>query len=378
MCQLLTRIDEIALQRLVTSELGETEFFEDVFDSICEREAKIHPTIFKESLKNILLELATLARTKANNLGPISPIEISATFEKVTGVAPIDESAIVLQRLPYLGRTGSDSADRLFIDDYAVDGLRALALVHYYFDKNDKIRHQPWKHPLGIFGCKLAGSKIKLNDESIKYFKNIAARGNSIACSDFVACTLLEGQNLNFGMISISGGMFTIMDFSGKSLSNLSISESTIGELILDNYQVNNVDIDTCLIDKVIGISSNDGFPDFVTNCVVDEFEDVLTTARISELDIDDKHKTLLSIIKKLFFQPGKGRKEEALLRGTERYWDEKAATRALHFMMSEGLVDRFKGDDGWVYRPTRSKTIRVKRIMNKLANCNDELWNQI
>jgi hypothetical protein len=117
-CQLLTRIEADALRTLITSELGEADFFEQVLEEICYREAKIHPTIFKDALKQILLELATLSRTKASNLGPIGTAEISAIFEKITGSAPIDESAIVLQRLPYLGRMGSGSADRVFIDEY--------------------------------------------------------------------------------------------------------------------------------------------------------------------------------------------------------------------------------------------------------------------
>ena len=84
-CQLLTRIEPDALGSLITSKLGEVDFFENVLDAICDREAKIHPTIFKDSLKQILLDLATLSRTKQSNLGPIGTAEISATFEKVTG-----------------------------------------------------------------------------------------------------------------------------------------------------------------------------------------------------------------------------------------------------------------------------------------------------
>ncbi len=378
LCQLLTRIEHEALEELVTSELGETEFFEHVLDAICAREANIHPTIFKDSLKKILLELATLARTKDSSLGPVSTAEISTVFERVTGAAPIDESAIVLQRLPYLGRTGSGSADRLFIDEYAVDGLRALALAGYFFAKDTGIQYQSWKHPLGLFGCKLLGSKIKLNEESIKYFKSIESHGNAVACSDFVSGAIMEGENLDFRGISISGGAFSSIDLSGKTIRNISVSYTEIGEIILDNYTAVKVHFDNCIFGKVVGITSEDGFPGYFTNCEAGEYEDVLTVARISELAISDGHKTLLSILKKLFFQPGKGRKEEALLRGTEKYWDEAVADRLLKLMISEGMVGRFKGKDGWVYVPTRSKTARVKNILNKLGNCHDLLWGQV
>lgn len=378
LCQLLTRIEEDALRALVTSEIGEIEFFESVFDAICVREAKIHPTIYKDALRDIMLSLATLSRAKKSQLGPVTPAEISATFEQITGAAPIDESAVVLQRLPYLGRTGSESGDRVFIDEYAVDGLRALAMVKLYFAKDDSIKHQRWKHPLGPFGYKILASKIKLDDESVKYFRNIEARGNAVACSDFVGAIVLDLEISDFQGIRINDGKFSLLDFSGRIVRNIAFIESEIEELTVDNYTVERVVFDSCLINKVIGITSAEGFPDFMTNCVSAEYEDVLTVARISELELDDRHKTLLSIIKKLFFQPGRGRKEEALLRGTERYWDQEAAESVLKIMLRQGILDRFKGKDGWVYYPNRSKTIRVKRIMNKLGNCGDELWAQV
>lgn len=378
LCQLLTRIDEDALKSLVTSEIGEIEFFDNVLDEICAREARIHPTIYRDALRNIMLNIATLSRTKEDRLGPVTPAEISATFEKVTGAAPIDESAVVLQRLPYLGRTGSESGDRVFIDEYAVDGLRALALVKLYFEKDDSIKHHRWKHSLGPFGYKTLASKIKLDNESIKYFRSIEVRGNSVACSDFVGSMILDLESVDFQGLKVSDGKFSALDFSGRVVRNVSFVECEVEELTLDNYLAEGVIFDTCLFDRVIGISSADGYPPFMTNCTAGGYEDVLTVARISELDIDDRHKTLLSIIKKLFFQPGKGRKEEALLRGAERYWDQSAAENVLKIMLRQGMVDRFKGSDGWVYSPNRSKTVRVKKIMSQLGNCGDELWANV
>ncbi len=375
LCQLLTRIDKDALEALVASEIGEIKFFEKVLDAICAREAKIHPTIYIDALKNIMLDIATLSRTKEGKLGPITPAEIGTIFEQVTGAAPIDESAVVLQRLPYLGRTGSESGDRVFIDEYAVDGLRALALVKRYFSKDDSIKHQKWKHPLGPFGYKLLASKIKLDNESLKYFRNIEARGNSVACSDFVGSMVLGLESTDFQKININDGKFSTLDFSGRTIRNVSFIECEIEELTLDSYATTEVVFNTCLFDRIIGISSADGYPSFMTDCTAGGYENVLTVARISELAIADRHKTLLSILKKLFFQPGKGRKEEALLRGTEKYWDQTTAENVLRIMLRQGMVDRFKGDDGWVYSPNRAKTVRVKKIMSKLGNCGDELW---
>lgn len=168
------------------------------------------------------------------------------------------------------------------------------------------------------------------------------------------------------------------MDFSGRTIKNVSFLECEIEELTLDNYSTTGVVFDICLFDSMIGLSSADGYPSFMTGCISSGYEDVLSVARISELAIDDRHKTLLSIIKKLFFHPARGRKEEAVLRGTEKYWNQTTAESILKVMLRQGMVDRFKGNDGWVYSPNRSKTVRVKMIMSKLGNCGDELWAQV
>ena len=378
LCQLLTRIEDKELEELLSDDQGEVEFFEKMLDAICKREAKIHATIFKDALKDILLELSTLSRTKSNNVGPIKTSEISEVFEKVTGAAPIDESAIVLQRLPYLGRSGSESGDRMFIDNYAVDGLRAMALINYYYTKNEEIQKQLWRHPLHGFGYKILGSKIRVDDESIKYFKHLSIRGNPVATCDFIGAMIQEGDCYNFCSISVSDGCFSGLDLSEKIISNLHIKSCEIGDLVIEDTKAINFNISDCIIDKVVGITEKNGFPSFVINTESSSYENVLTASRISELSVDDKHKTLLSILKKLFFQPGKGRKEEALLRGTEKYWDDKAASRSLAYMIKEKMVDKFKGEDGWVYFPTRSKTHRARVIMSKLANSKDPLWEHI
>ena len=43
-------------------------------------------------------------RSKTNNVGPISQREISKTYEDISGRRPGDATAIMIQRLPVLGR----------------------------------------------------------------------------------------------------------------------------------------------------------------------------------------------------------------------------------------------------------------------------------
>lgn len=89
-------------------------FWHTLLSKICEREARIYPTLNPEIIKNVLLYLADRTRSNSGNTGPISQSDLSDAFESAAGFRPNDESSIMLQRLPSLGRISADSPDRQF------------------------------------------------------------------------------------------------------------------------------------------------------------------------------------------------------------------------------------------------------------------------
>jgi hypothetical protein len=60
-------------------------------------------------------------------------------------------------------------------------------------------------------------------------------------------------------------------------------------------------------------------------------------------------------IVHKVYFQPGKGRKEMALMRGYGETRDRKLFEKIINMLLSKGVLTRNKGDKGWVYHPDRS-----------------------
>ena len=40
-------------------------------------------------------------------------------------------------------------------------------------------------------------------------------------------------------------------------------------------------------------------------------------------------------------------------------------------------VVSRFKGDDGWIYKPVRSATARMNKIRAELSLSNDPIWRE-
>lgn len=378
-CQLLARLDAAEVKRLDESAHGEVEFFENVLDAICERETRINPAIYKDVLKDILLDLAQTTRFLPSVKEQIATADINESFYRVTGYAPIDESAILLQRLPYLGRIGSGGSERIFVDAYARDGLRGLALARILTGGDKSAVSQKWHQPIGDFATRILASKVKPSDSVEKYIRLCTNHGNSqIACDYVQLCLARDAQSLNFGALAIDGGSFSELRFVDRNVKRLQISSVYIDVLQIENSKFDSTRISDSVVNIVEGIGSADKLPDLFENCTFETFRGAFTISRISELGLSDEHKTLLAIIKKLFFQPGNGREELALLRGTEKYWDRKVADQVLRYMIRSGIVFKAPGSQGMLYIPRRHHTMRMGRIWELQSNSHDELWELV
>ncbi len=103
-CQTISNLSGDQLDEMFGLGGGETEFWHHLMEVICEREALINKTFDAANIKNVLMHLARLTRTKSANVGPISLSESQRAFEAVVGQMPIEEASAMLQRLPCLGR----------------------------------------------------------------------------------------------------------------------------------------------------------------------------------------------------------------------------------------------------------------------------------
>lgn len=378
-CQLLARLDQSEVDRLEMASNGEVEFFESVFDSVCQRETRINPAINKEILKGILLELAQGSRTQPSAEERISTLAINKAFYDVSGHSPIDESAVLLQRLPYLGRVGSGSSDRIFIDAYAKNGLRGLALAHSIIVSDKLVQRLNWQQALDEFGIRVLSTKISTGTSAEKFVRQCINYGNSQIACDYVSMKLLgSAETHDFSGLSIFGGTFETLRFSEGRTSNLKLSGVYVARLVVEAASFENVLVEKSIVQEVDGVGDARHIPNVFVDCEFGSFRAALTTSRISELEHSDAHKTLLALIKKLFFQPGSGRQEDALLRGAEAYWDKDAADRAIGYMISNDIIAKVRGAHGALYLPRRRQTTRMAKILEMQSSCGDELWQRV
>lgn len=378
-CQLFAKIDPDQLEKLSKSEFGEVEFFEHFLTAIAERERRIHASIDPDVLKRVLLNLAVRTREKSG-VEELSPAEINEAFFEVSGHTPLDESAVMLQRLPYLGRVGSGNPNRMFIDTYAKSGLRGISLVSSLYANDKKIPAKRWNKSLGAFGARVVASKISNWDGAWKYSKLCASHGNNQVGCDFL-CSDLERQNdeYDFKGVDISTSFASMLDFTGKIVRNLNISDCFVDNVELEDSEFIGCRFSQTDFRDVAGVASKDAMPAcFENTCEYGKFSDLSASSRISSLPITDRHKTLLMIIQKLFFQRGRGRKEDALLRGSSPFWNEDAANIVLQYMKKNDIILEAPGRSGKLYIPKLSHKTRMRKLRDGMSTSGDELWNVV
>ena len=107
-------------------------------------------------------------------------------------------------------------------------------------------------------------------------------------------------------------------------------------------------------------------------------YESFSTISLIKKAKMSEPQRLFVMMLRKLFYQPGSGRKEAALLRGMGYSADKKMAERILNILMEEGIVTYHKGNEGLVYKPNRKCSNRIEKIMNDLTLSNDSLWGKV
>lgn len=375
-CQLFSKLPKNELNSISDDAIDEVDFFERFLDAICARERRIHPSIDDQILKAVLLKLADTSRQKKTQPEEITPEEINKAFFEVSGLTPLDESAIMLQRLPYLGRTGSENANRTFIDEYAKSGLRGLSLCKHIYMADKTVSSSAWLGAVGDFGARVVSSRVTNWVDAQKYGQYCTKYGNSQVAADIVA-SRLSGvySEIDFLGFRVEDAHFDCLDFSGTRILNLHVFSCSVLDINLSESKFDSCTFKDMIGNRVLGVGSAARLPSCFEKCDFTTFDQADNSARISELPLTDAQKTLLSLIKKLFFQRGRGRKEEGLLRGAEDYWDKKTATSFLGYALKNGILIEARGDEGKLYVPQRRHMRRMANIMERMAGCGDVIW---
>ncbi|HEY5710658.1 MAG TPA: NACHT domain-containing protein [Allosphingosinicella sp.] len=382
-CQTIAQLSETERDEMFGVGSSEASFWNYFIVVICKRDARINTSFDENTIYEVFLKLSEITRNKPSNVGPINQRELQEAFESVVGKLPVEDAAVMLQRLPSLGRVGPDSGDRQFIDTYILDGLRAHHIVRLV-DGDESERREaattPWENPLQVLGQKVLASKAQSKMGAFLTLAKRAGGGkNGTLAGDILAGLIRVGQNrTDLDGLKVSGAWISELDLSVSDVENLEISDSIIDEVILPTAPPKRTTVQSCLIGKVTGASSIDGVGDWIKQNEISEFDSVRTLRRIRDVGLSPGHEVLVAIIKKTFFQPGSGRKEEALLRGFAAGAFNKVAPKVLNLLVTNGILTHFRGDEGRVYAPNRAAAGRMKLMLDELRASNDAIWAEV
>ena len=288
----------------------------------------------------------------------------------------------MLQRLPSLGRVAPDSGDRQFIDSYILDGLRAHHVHRLVIGDESGKRNassEKWTNPLQPLGQKVLASRATLSPGGYLNLAKMSAQAkNRTLAGDIVAGLMRVNGGTDFNGLALTDAAISELDFIDGTSVNLTIEQSTIELVVVPQSPPHATFLRSNLIGKIQGASSVSGLGEWVRDNEIENFDSVSTTSRIRDAGLSPSHEVLVTIIKKTFFQPGSGRKEEALLRGFAAGAFGKVAPKVLNILVTAGVLTFFRGDEGRVYAPNRSAAGRMKTMLDELRSSADQIWIEV
>src|ERR1039457_3992638 len=369
------------VRELFETTTGQVDFWDLLLNTFCEREAKINPILDAAIIRSLYAKIGRLSRMTQKPLGPISIKEINEAFEATTGRPPTDESAIILQRLPGLSRIGAESLDRQFVDEYILDGLKAEDILSIYSSSDTAVLDRAWKHTISTFGAFFVATRIQSVNQSravIAYVKRHIGANNRVLLSDMIAALFQTDSDSDFGGLSFKEGRFSDIVFSDCPISNISFDDCIFDSIDITDASPQGVSINQCAIVRVAGIPLREHAPPWVTDCLFESFQSTNTLAQIREAGLSVAQTFLLSSLRKLFLQPGSGRKHSSMYKGYGDSASKRICEKVIAVLLRKGFCGQFRGTSEEVYVPDRSMTQRAKLMLSQMTQSKDEVWLEI
>ncbi|NVK43899.1 MAG: NACHT domain-containing protein [Oceanospirillaceae bacterium] len=367
------------------SNMSAAEGWDYLLDKIAERESEQLEELggSPKDLRIYIERLATRARVTVDGRGPLSLQEMIETLKEVLPTVPDESAQQLLLRMAGLTSTSADDDDsREFVDDDLVDAARAGDIVRYiennYDDEIERLFNNSDLMAPGNEICRNISDKktIDLRDGKIISSLEYAVAKTSSAClaSDIYGVMLL--RKIPFPRIQ-------------DTRPRLSITDGYLNEVEIDlTLDYSGIEFSQCLIQH-IDISGNGAFENSPTfrlchiekissgglsekqvkeiigsdtdyNELTNEGE---TVNALRQLDIPDSLKVLLTVLRKLFIQAGRGRREGAFFRGLET--KEKAyVPDILKLIAKYNFSQKHTAGNREIWIPNRSKKDEVNAIL--------------
>jgi hypothetical protein len=363
----------------IPEDKGQAYAWDAFLDRISEREADLakNKNFDWRTIRKIMEILALKTRTAQADDGPIFEQDMMTAFKNATGYEPTEEAMTLLRRLPGMTTRDPELGGRYFVDQEMRDALQAGMIIEFIKSPYDSgfqiLLQERFKRPLSEFGCAVVAYLADKEAIEEKKFwvaaqeaSNLKRWNQPTLALDILLAGAKRSQNIfDCRDLEIGEGDADIINLEDEPLKNLILHSCYINKLCLPQTQLDNLHLELkdCMILRLEGATNQKGLPSWIINTEIDSFDDTATNAAILRLNLPLPVRVLLTIIRKLFIQKGRGRLESALFRGL----DEAArqyVSPVLKILESEGAVFSVKSPQGLVWHGARNQRRRLLQFL--------------
>ncbi|WP_372025966.1 NACHT domain-containing protein [Tistrella mobilis] len=355
------------------SMLPRDEGWDYVIDRICEREARqIDPIgIDPSAVREFVDRLATATRQTNSGRGPIHLNDIHNIFQDVFSMPPDEKASTLIFRMPGLTSASGQDDTREFIDDDYADACRSGDVARFVIDphsaKNQILNDISTN--MGDLGTSISARKLlQTTPKQISMALRLAVeRSAHYLAFDIVRIMQQLDKPFTENSAQIKDGFFTEFQLrSSPDFSNITFSECYFNSIEIDDGTSHGPNFLRCQIEKVVGCIGPNALPTFLPpnyNDISKYENEANTNADILELPIPTSTKVLMTILRKLFVQSGRGRKENAFYRGLDTRF-KVYVPDVLNIVEQTGFAHPHKINGPVVWFPNRSLASEAHAIL--------------
>jgi hypothetical protein len=371
-----------------TALMSQAESWDWLLDVVCNREAGIvEAGLNGATVREIIEILASQARRTGSGIGPLTQREITDAFLKLRGQEPSDSEQAILQRLPGLARDPNfEEGTRSFIDvDFAsVAQARDVSnfAINPFSGLDERISN--WSSSLSMLGIEVASHQYSATSTGIdklsSSLKYATRKDLYVALADLVRISLTIGSSVNESILIDNTHIPSLTFFEGMP----DISAVTFSRCLFDEVDFSDLidetrlpSLQACSIESLLGRFGVSDLPMRVISedCTFERFPDSPDrNAAVMSSSLPVGVRVIITILRKLYMQPGRGRLESALHRGMLTEEHGRVST-ALVLLQREGMASSTRVQSRKIWLPNRSAQGRALRFIEAPRGSDDPLF---
>ncbi|MBN8491170.1 MAG: hypothetical protein J0M00_07065 [Burkholderiales bacterium] len=371
----------------IDSSQGFGHAWDQFLTRICERESQLESSSMDPvTIRTVLERLAESVRSKTSGTGPVTGVDLAEAYFAETGQAAGEGVLAQLQRLPGLTQRDNEPGNRSFVDFDMLGALQGSAFARRVLAAFQGLLPIPLAE-LSDRAVSMATHILSTSGATPETLVGVAEQLGARATRDSAGAQLLadcvsvavrmaidmEREEIDFRGLSVNGGTFGRLPLDEIRIKRVSLANSIVHELALGSLDgAEGVRFSNCLISRVCGVAARAGLPSGLVDdeTEIDAFDSLATNNAVLKSDLPANLKALVTVLRKLYRQPGSGRKISAFSRGITKPEVARLVEPVLGLLQQHRFVTVFSS----VVHPVRKQSPRVDKILLAPSLSDDEL----